>query len=361
MLILFSAMSISAQEETSYRPLAKEGKVWNFAYLNVHSTSDHTALYYSYIIQGDTTIHGRQYKKLYFRHSRFNIYTAALRDEGCRAYMIPADSTSEFIYYDLELKEDIKLAYGMGIRPYGGPTMTTSHGLSLRQQSWISYPVRVHRTWEWIESIGCKEDFFMCQVLNDEKDKMGIGGYGGLISCYEDGVCIYGDENGIPEVHRIPVPLAYEAKDGLNHAPSEIWAEAEDGFITIYLRDVRDHFGLYITEYDGNEVFEEERKTAVDLYGTMIFTYGLTIKGWAQSHPDFFVRYRFESDYEIFTIDISTAIHDLAAPEMVNGQSSNGKWYDLLGRRLSVSPASSVPYVLPKGVYIKDGQKVMVK
>lgn len=30
MLILFSAMSISAQEETSYRPLAKEGKVWNF-------------------------------------------------------------------------------------------------------------------------------------------------------------------------------------------------------------------------------------------------------------------------------------------------------------------------------------------
>ena len=59
--------------------------------------------------------------------------------------------------------------------------------------------------------------------------------------------------------------------------------------------------------------------------------------------------------------DTLTAIHDLSAPEMVNGQTSNGKWYDLSGRRLSVSPASSVRSVLPKGVYIKDGRKVMVK
>ena len=48
--------------------------------------------------------------------------------------------------------------------------------------------------------------------------------------------------------------------------------------------------------------------------------------------------------------DTLTAIHDLAAPEMANGQSSNG--------RVSVSSAGSV---LPKGVYIKDGRKVMVK
>ncbi len=56
--------------------------------------------------------------------------------------------------------------------------------------------------------------------------------------------------------------------------------------------------------------------------------------------------------------DTLTAIHDLAAPEMVNGQSSNGIWYDLYGRRVSVSSAGSV---LPKGVYIKDGRKVLVK
>lgn len=35
-------------------------------------------------------------------------------------------------------------------------------------------------------------------------------------------------------------------------------------------------------------------------------------------------------------------------------------FFDLSGRRLSVSSASPVPSVLPKGVYIKDGKKVAV-
>ena len=47
-----------------------------------------------------------------------------------------------------------------------------------------------------------------------------------------------------------------------------------------------------------------------------------------------------------------TAIHNIAAPQIVNRESSNGKWYDLSGRRVSH---------LPKGVYIKDGRKVVVK
>ena len=39
----------------------------------------------------------------------------------------------------------------------------------------------------------------------------------------------------------------------------------------------------------------------------------------------------------------------------------NRTLFDLSGRRLSESPASSAPSVLPKGVYIKDGRKVLVK
>ena len=59
--------------------------------------------------------------------------------------------------------------------------------------------------------------------------------------------------------------------------------------------------------------------------------------------------------------DDLTSIHDLYSPEMVNGISSNGQWYDLSGRRLSVSSAGSVPSVLPKGVYIRDGRKVAIE
>lgn len=73
----------------------------------------------------------------------------------------------------------------------------------------------------------------------------------------------------------------------------------------------------------------------------------------------------FVSCYEngkcIFTAgDFTTGIRDLPA-QMVNSKSSDGTWYDLSGRRLSVPSASSASSVLPPGVYIKDGKKVMVK
>ena len=50
------------------------------------------------------------------------------------------------------------------------------------------------------------------------------------------------------------------------------------------------------------------------------------------------------------------AIHN--APASINHQSSNHQWFDLSGRRVSASPASSV---LPRGVYIHDGKKVVVR
>ena len=59
--------------------------------------------------------------------------------------------------------------------------------------------------------------------------------------------------------------------------------------------------------------------------------------------------------------DTQTFIHDLSAPEMVNGQSSNGIWYDLTGRRIGDGQWKMDNGQLPRGVYIRDGKKVMVK
>ena len=38
-----------------------------------------------------------------------------------------------------------------------------------------------------------------------------------------------------------------------------------------------------------------------------------------------------------------------------------GAWYSVDGRKLSVSSDSSAPSVLPKGVYIHNGRKVVVQ
>ena len=56
------------------------------------------------------------------------------------------------------------------------------------------------------------------------------------------------------------------------------------------------------------------------------------------------------ADYQYDT----TTIHDTPAQQIVNGKSLNSKCYDLSGRRINNGP-------LPRGVYIKDGRKMVVK
>ena len=51
--------------------------------------------------------------------------------------------------------------------------------------------------------------------------------------------------------------------------------------------------------------------------------------------------------------EIVTGIVLPSDEEIVNGKSSNGKWFDLQGRRLSGKPA--------RGIYIEDGKKVLLK
>ena len=59
----------------------------------------------------------------------------------------------------------------------------------------------------------------------------------------------------------------------------------------------------------------------------------------------------------IDTMDTSPVV----APEMVNGTSSNGQWYDLSGRRIGDGQWKMDNGQLPRGVYIRDGKKVLVK
>ena len=54
------------------------------------------------------------------------------------------------------------------------------------------------------------------------------------------------------------------------------------------------------------------------------------------------------------SIDVPTAIHDTPVQQMVNGKHVNSKCYDLSGRRINNGQ-------LPRGVYIKDGRKMVVR
>ena len=284
--ILCFVPSTYAQDTYNYRPLATEGKVWHYRYDRV-SNAKNCFLYYSYIIKGDTVINERAYKKLYMQQSRLSIYTAALRDEGCRAYIIPADSTREFCYYDLELEDDMEMAFGLGARPYGSSTTRDS----LRVRPWRTRPISTHETYEWVESVGSlQDDLFRCAFWGHPNT---LRFTDNLISCLEDGHYIYG--NWTPNPSRYEVPLTYENKAGDNRQPSEIWVEWEDGFLTFYGKEVEDEFKIYIDGYDAYSY--------MTLTGNFCCTYAIER---TQTH-DFLRMYRIESASEAFFFAASYA------------------------------------------------------
>lgn len=324
--ILCIVPSTYAQDTYNYRPLATEGKVWYFKYDDSYCNN----LYYSYVIKGDTVINETVYKKLYMQHSRFFLYTAALRDEGTRAYMVPADSTREFIYYDMELEEAVDLAYGLGAKPNGrdwsGP---------LRITTFLSTYLPYHTYFTWVESVGeVDDDYFRCSFWGDPCFGIRFSG-NRLVSCIEDGNYIWG--TGTPAPVWYEVPLTYENKIADNRQPSEIWAEWQEGCLAIYFKDVKDDFSIYVDGVDIGTYLGPFK-------GNKYLTYPV---GNKTTH------FSIESDFERYSCDVSNLILNISPPSIVNRKSVNGKCFDLSGRRLTTPPT--------KGIYIRDGKKVVVK
>ena len=333
------------KQRDTYRPLAKEGKVWNYRYGNILShDSKHSYLYYSQVIQGDTVINDIAYKKLYLHHSRITKYSAALRDEGSKVYVVPADSTQESLYYDMRLgdsSEPVDIAYNYRVQKYGESEVVQSHGLSLTKQTWIMVnPLTTHTTFDWVESVGLLGGDFIGSSIWDEKHESLLGGE--LVSCFEDGQCIWGDEKGIPEVQREMIPLSYEAKGELSHAPSDIWVEYESGFLTFYFNGVQDRFILYV---NGEAI-------VTPLYGTVVYTRSLLSEERRKQLNVDKMSYRLESDNEVFSFDLITAIKDIQSSALHH--SSDHPYYDLSGRRLSTPPTR-------RGVYVNGGRKVLIQ
>jgi hypothetical protein len=56
----------------------------------------------------------------------------------------------------------------------------------------------------------------------------------------------------------------------------------------------------------------------------------------------------------------ASAINDIPQEETVNGKPTDGTIYDLTGRKVNCQ-LSTVNYQLPKGIYIKNGKKILIK
>jgi hypothetical protein len=224
LLAVIGSATIMAQSSVPYHPFIKEGKVWNCQVKGYESeTVDGVYAFYfqtaqySLRINGDTIIDGITYKKIYKEneiidkilvqtdpadaiqsmeknvHLEKNVttlYPEFMREEGKTVYGRWKDwSNQEFILYDFSVAEGEKLSnkFPLGEVLINSISTITAHGQSFR-----CFHLGPNYGYEplWVEGIGHPGGPFLSAdaMMNDGKIYT-------LLSCYEDGECIFTEKD----------------------------------------------------------------------------------------------------------------------------------------------------------------------
>ena len=276
-----------------YRPLAKEGKVWNCKrILSNKSEWEH----YSYMVQGDTVINDLSYKKVYLHKSDFQMYAAALRDVGSRTYIVQAGTDFERIYCEMDIDVLKRASDTVCVYiPYGTPRVINTDGVPLKDVGWIVTVggVGPTTTYNWIEGVGAPDEIFMPTGYA----YMRTFEAGVITSCYEDGVCIWHDGEDVVNPPSTPLLISHEYKPGADksQSPSRVWGEYNANmYWTVYFEDAKTQYSVSLRHPDGQIRHRDETST---LKGNIFY------EAWGLAEGENTIT--FENDNETFTIHVT--------------------------------------------------------
>lgn len=194
-LALFGVSALHAQGHDL--DFVKEGKTWNCW------TDEGVPHAYSYTIEGDTTNirTGEWYKKVWlvdeqiYGDTGFH-YFGAVRQEGDYVYLLEKNATREYMLYDFGIRQGGILAYPyeedvfyLRFHSSGDEVVNEITRRVVRFNPYFDSwdDVRVFQVETLIEGIGYTNDPFC--IVNGFAHGSHL-----LVSCLEEGVCIYGDD-----------------------------------------------------------------------------------------------------------------------------------------------------------------------
>ena len=129
-----------------------------------------------------------------------------------------------------------------------------------------------------------------------------------------------------------------EVNDGEGETLSGEYSDTE---LFVDLKPLSGSYSITMQDEAGQEVYHKEVQTSnvvalnSDLRHYDDGTYTLTIENSEEQYT------------ASLTLPLPLDETAVSSPQMVNGKWSNGKWFDLTGRRLTTPPS--------KGIYIEDG------
>lgn len=333
----------NVQRETA---LVKEGKRWEYVRGDVAPV-----FHYVYTLQGDTTICGKAYKKMYMSKDKGEPeYVSAMREEDGKVFKVSKGSEEERLLFDFNAEvgdvvyhraDDIVEMYLtvkdidhvlVGDREQKRFVLTMTEILNNGTDR-LEYPDDVI----WVEGIGSI-------VLFDSPESVfGSGGGGWLLSCYEDDRMVFANEDFYPGQEISYEPLTIDD------------AQNTFGMTTCQLALAGSK--VESCEDDCLVVADVNSGNKVRLFGMGCdFAEGTQLGGsiagllgeWNDMMTLFPTRFT----------DVSTILSDAdGIHDVVNGEDIHGEsLYDLQGR----SVGNGISH-LKKGIYIIEGRKIVVR
>lgn len=164
-LLAGAGMFFSAHaEEQEYCPMLNENFTWSYCDImerTVDGASVYDITYSQNRIQGDTTINGVTYKKMYGAQCSEWSYLAAMREEGKKVYTVSDQlpDGKEYLLYDFDLEEgDVVPA------PYKEPEIVVVTEVDTVETAFGPRKRIIMPGDTWIEGIGSIERYVECPL-----------------------------------------------------------------------------------------------------------------------------------------------------------------------------------------------------
>ena len=405
---------VHGNQPLAYRPFIEEGKEWKVGWRSEMTDKAMKVDYYYF--EGDTIIDNQRCQKMLCRHEAHEQwgnpepstqYVGALYEFGHKVYgVFPGRRDFKLLYDFVSAVGDTVSTHGSVLLPNNSRSdsvscIITDKGnlsvgnikgayakVALRQINWdkekkpFEYDFR--HPIQWVAGIGNLSGSPLQNV-----GEYGLEGDGyALMSCtvgdevlyyngdIEDGVTPPADEAKKQRLDftHVVKPVPKSPRRGHLNAASDavhpITGEYSAKTLTVDMRDLVGHYTVTLRNDDGTVLYRKEidarntlgLSTALAHYGHGTFT--LTIENGEEQYVATLL---IDDETGIATPDSKIVNSKSVNSKSLNSRSAQSdasylkKWHDLSGRSLSVSSASSVPSVLPKGVYIRNGKKFVVR
>ena len=184
----------------AYHPFLKEGKTWNYQeyYHNLWDDEQWTKDV-SYVINGTTEIDGKTYYKMYRISEEGSKYYCALREEDRKVWLYTSDDGDQLLYDfgmsvgDSYTPSDESIRYQLtAIKPMRFQYYQLLNVLhyDVSEQWYYSEPANYFASAHIVEGVGCKVGWNITQLYEPQPTDGSISEHT-LLSCYEDGKCIF--------------------------------------------------------------------------------------------------------------------------------------------------------------------------